>query len=64
MQQVTVLGREQKDQAIDQAQELAEEVRQRERALDATGALVGITTFFLKDAQNLNFAIAADEYWH
>jgi len=29
---------------------------------DAEGNLVGITTFMLKDAQNLNFAIAAEEY--
>lgn len=29
---------------------------------DAQGNLVGITTFMLKDAQNLNFAIAAEEY--
>lgn len=29
---------------------------------DAQGHLVGITTFMLKDAQNLNFAIAAEEY--
>jgi Trypsin-like peptidase domain len=32
--------------------------------VDSAGALVGITQFFLKDAQNLNFAIAAEEYWH
>ena len=31
--------------------------------LDGKGALVGITTFLLRDAQNLNFAIAAEEYW-
>jgi hypothetical protein len=31
--------------------------------VDAKGSLVGITTFLLKDAQNLNFAIAAEEYW-
>jgi S1-C subfamily serine protease len=31
--------------------------------VDSKGALVGITTAFLKDAQNLNFAIAAAEYW-
>ena len=31
--------------------------------VDSKGALVGITTFLLKDAQNLNFAIAAEEYW-
>jgi S1-C subfamily serine protease len=30
--------------------------------VDAKGSLVGITTFLLKDAQNLNFAIAAEEY--
>lgn len=29
---------------------------------DAKGNLVGITTFMIKDAQNLNFAIAAEEY--
>lgn len=29
---------------------------------DADGNLMGITTFMLKDAQNLNFAIAAEEY--
>jgi S1-C subfamily serine protease len=29
---------------------------------DAHGDLLGITTFILKDAQNLNFAIAAEEY--
>jgi S1-C subfamily serine protease len=29
---------------------------------DAHGHLIGITTFMLKDAQNLNFAIAAEEY--
>jgi serine protease Do len=31
--------------------------------VDSTGALGGITTYFLKDAQSLNFAIAAEEYW-
>jgi Trypsin-like peptidase domain/Trypsin len=31
--------------------------------VDQKGALVGITTFLLKDAQNLNFAIAAEEFW-
>jgi Trypsin-like peptidase domain/Trypsin len=31
--------------------------------VDSKGALVGITTFLLKDGQNLNFAIAAEEYW-
>jgi S1-C subfamily serine protease len=30
---------------------------------DAAGNLVGITTFFLKDAQALNFAIAAEEFF-
>ena len=29
---------------------------------DSGGNLLGITTFMLKDAQNLNFAIAAEEY--
>ena len=29
---------------------------------DAQGNLVGITTFMLKDSQNLNFAIAAEEF--
>ncbi|MGB7889349.1 MAG: S1C family serine protease [Xanthobacteraceae bacterium] len=32
--------------------------------VDPSGALVGITSFFWKNAQNLNFAIAADEFWH
>jgi S1-C subfamily serine protease len=31
--------------------------------VDAHGALLGITTFIVKDAQNLNFAIAAEEFW-
>ena len=31
--------------------------------VDAHGALIGITTFILADAQNLNFAIAAEEFW-
>jgi S1-C subfamily serine protease len=31
--------------------------------VDSTGALIGITTFLLRDAQNLNFAIAAQEFW-
>jgi serine protease Do len=31
--------------------------------VDSKGALVGITTKFMKDAQNLNFAIAAEEFW-
>ena len=30
---------------------------------DASGNLVGVTTFMLRDAQALNFAIAAAEYW-
>jgi len=29
---------------------------------DTQGNLIGITTFMLKDSQNLNFAIAAEEY--
>ncbi len=29
---------------------------------DAQGNLIGITTFMIRDAQNLNFAIAAEEY--
>ena len=29
---------------------------------DAEANLIGITTFMLRDAQNLNFAIAAEEY--
>ncbi|HTR86920.1 MAG TPA: serine protease [Reyranella sp.] len=29
---------------------------------DASGNLIGITTFLLKNSQNLNFAIAAEEY--
>jgi S1-C subfamily serine protease len=29
---------------------------------DAQGNLIGITTFMLRDSQNLNFAIAAEEY--
>jgi S1-C subfamily serine protease len=31
--------------------------------VDSQGALVGITTFIIRDAQNLNFAIAAEEFW-
>lgn len=31
--------------------------------VDSSGALIGVTTFLLRDAQNLNFAIAAHEYW-
>ncbi|MDG2286711.1 MAG: S1C family serine protease [Alphaproteobacteria bacterium] len=30
---------------------------------DTAGNLVGITTFLLEDAQNLNFAIAVEEFW-
>lgn len=30
---------------------------------DATGNLIGITTFKIGDRQNLNFAIAADSFW-
>jgi len=30
---------------------------------DAKGNLVGITTFLLKNTQNLNFAISADAFW-
>jgi len=30
---------------------------------DSKGNLIGITSFLLKDAQNLNFAIAAEQYW-
>jgi hypothetical protein len=30
---------------------------------DSMGNLIGITSFLLKDAQNLNFAIAAEQYW-
>ena len=30
---------------------------------DVSGNLIGITTFLLKDTQNLNFAIAAAQYW-
>jgi S1-C subfamily serine protease len=29
---------------------------------DAAGNLLGITTFMIKDAQNINFAIAAEEF--
>jgi S1-C subfamily serine protease len=31
--------------------------------VDSQGSLIGITTFLLKDSQNLNFAISAGEYW-
>lgn len=31
---------------------------------DAAGNLLGITTFLLRDSQNLNFAISADAYWN
>ena len=30
---------------------------------DSRGTLVGITTLFLREAQNLNFAIAAEDFW-
>ena len=30
---------------------------------DARGNLIGITTFLLREAQNINFAIAAEQYW-
>ena len=30
---------------------------------DVSGNLIGITTFLMRDAQNLNFAIAAEQYW-
>ncbi len=30
---------------------------------DSSGNLVGVTTFLLKEAQALNFAIAAEDYW-
>jgi serine protease Do len=30
---------------------------------DAAGNLIGITTFGLRDTQNLNFAISAEAYW-
>jgi S1-C subfamily serine protease len=30
---------------------------------DAAGNLIGITTFLLRDSQNLNFAVAADTFW-
>lgn len=30
---------------------------------DEKGNLIGVTTFTVRDAQNLNFAIAASEYW-
>ena len=30
---------------------------------DDRGNLIGITTFTIKDAQNLNFAIAASQFW-
>jgi S1-C subfamily serine protease len=31
---------------------------------DASGNLIGITTFMLRETQSLNFAIAAQEFWH
>lgn len=30
---------------------------------DAAGNLIGVTTFLMRDSQNLNFAIAADAFW-
>ena len=30
---------------------------------DSSGNLVGVTTFHLRDAEGLNFAIAAEEYF-
>ena len=30
---------------------------------DSSGNLIGITTFLLKEAQSLNFAIAAEDFW-
>ena len=30
---------------------------------DSAGNLVGVTTFLLKEAQALNFAIAAEDFW-
>jgi S1-C subfamily serine protease len=30
---------------------------------DDRGNLIGITTFAIRDAQNLNFAIAASHFW-
>jgi len=30
---------------------------------DSYGNLIGITTFGVRDAQNLNFAISVEEYW-
>jgi S1-C subfamily serine protease len=31
---------------------------------DRSGNLIGITTFTLRDSQGLNFAIAAEDYFH
>jgi S1-C subfamily serine protease len=31
---------------------------------DASGNLIGVTTFMLRDTQALNFAIAAEQFWH
>jgi serine protease Do len=31
---------------------------------DERGNLLGITSFKIEDAENLNFAIAAEDYWH
>jgi S1-C subfamily serine protease len=30
---------------------------------DAAGSVIGITTFHIRDGQNMNFAIAADTFW-
>jgi S1-C subfamily serine protease len=30
---------------------------------DSRGNLIGITTFLLQEAQNLNFAVAAEQFW-
>jgi hypothetical protein len=30
---------------------------------DSSGNLIGITTFLIRDAQNLNFAVAASDFW-
>ncbi len=31
---------------------------------DRSGNLIGVTTFLLKEAQAINFAIAAEDFWH
>ena len=30
---------------------------------DSSGHLIGVTSFLLKDAQSLNFAIVAEDFW-